>query len=94
MENDKFAADLKAFLEERNFPPDDRMDVTVHMAQFKDIVTGVELPITFDINIKSGSFKFSTVVTQSAIDHFVETIVQVCYINKQKKLDESEQAVM
>ncbi|MBY7736264.1 hypothetical protein MJ749_13210 [Paenibacillus polymyxa] len=93
LENDAFVAELRKFLLSHNFPADDRMDVTCHMAQFKDPITGVELPITFDINIKSGGFKFSTVVTQSAIDHIVDTIVRVCYINKQQKHGEPEEVL-
>lgn len=93
LENDAFAIELRKFLLSHNYPADDRMDVTCHMAHFRDPITNVELPITFDINIKSGGFKFSTVVTQAAIDHIVETIVRVCYLNKQQKLDEPKKVM-
>ncbi|WP_410770956.1 hypothetical protein [Fontibacillus sp. BL9] len=90
LENDELAIKIRKFFEENQLPSDDRMDVTCHLDEFEDRTTKITFPVTFDINIKSGSIKFKSLVTQSVIDHVFDAIVTVCFLNKQATLDKNE----
>ncbi|AGN89338.1 hypothetical protein IBBPl23_23 [Paenibacillus phage phiIBB_P123] len=65
-------------------PTDDHLDVVCYLPDYIDPRTKLSLPFSFEINMKSGGLKFlgSSLVTQSAIDHVVEAIIQVSYIDK------------
>ncbi|AET60285.1 hypothetical protein HPL003_17705 [Paenibacillus terrae HPL-003] len=90
LENDLLIAKFKQFLRDNSLPSDDRMVVTVHLEEYEDEVTKVKFPVTFNINIKSGSIKFNSVVTQGVIDHVVDAIIKVTYIEKLLELEEQE----
>ncbi|PUA40362.1 hypothetical protein C8Z91_04455 [Paenibacillus elgii] len=95
LENDALAIKFRDFLHENSLPSDDRMVVTCHLEEFEDRVTGVKFPVTFDINIKTGSIKFSSIVTQGVIDHVVDAIITVCFLEKlaDRKLLEAGEAI-
>ncbi|TKH43057.1 hypothetical protein C1I60_16185 [Paenibacillus terrae] len=78
---------MKQALNDVNVPTDDKLDVVCKLDDFIDQRTKVELPFSFEINLKSGGLKFkSGTITQGTIDHVVEAIIKVAFLDKQQDL--------
>ncbi|BFH11198.1 hypothetical protein P4K96_19880 [Bacillus cereus] len=87
LDTDRVALSFKEAISSLNYPTNDQINVMCNLDDFADTVTGVENPISFEINLKNGSLKFtnSSIVTQAAIDHIIDAIFKIAYVDKQEK---------
>ncbi len=46
--------------------------------KYTDPVTKIEFPVSFEINIKKGGFKFLKPVTEGIINHVIDAFIEVC----------------
>lgn len=89
--NDEVTGKIKGFIKELDLPTDDTLDVTCHIEAFRESFSGILIPVTFEINLKTGGIKFTSHnIPQSFIDHIFDAIIQVCFIKKQVREDEVE----
>lgn len=85
LEKDQHMELIRTAFKGINLPTDDKADVVCHLENFVDPRTKVSLPFSFEINLKTGGLKFnSSIVTQSAIDHVVDSIVKVSFKDKEE----------
>ncbi|GBF71945.1 hypothetical protein PA598K_00173 [Paenibacillus sp. 598K] len=85
--NDQTLIEIKKKLKEINLPSDDTAYVVCHIEKFTDSVSGLEFSVTFEINVKTGEFKFLTkVVTQLVIDNIFEALIKV-FLKRQSKME-------
>jgi|HigsolmetaAR204D_1030405.scaffolds.fasta_scaffold01682_9 hypothetical protein len=66
-------------------PTDDTMEETCNFT-FQDPVTGVKFDVTFEMNLKTGSFKFTKGVSEKVIETVLDAFIKVCYIQRQQKM--------
>lgn len=63
-------------IEQLGIPTDDTMEENCFYA-FTDPITNIVIEVTFEVNIKSSYFKFTSAVPEVVVDHVLDTLVIV-----------------
>jgi hypothetical protein len=69
-------------INEAGIPTNDTMDETCYF-KFVDSHTGIEIEVSFEVNLKNGGFKFTKPVTETIYENVLEAFIFVCFIQKQ-----------
>lgn len=81
LRNDPTLGAIVDKMNELDLPTDDTNDEVCDF-DFTDPVTGIEFPVSFEINIKKGGFKFLKPVTEAIINHVLDAFIKVIASNK------------
>lgn len=87
LRNDETYSKIVAAIKDLDIPADDTNDECGEFV-YREPVSGLEMPVSFEINIKQGGFKFLKPVTEGIINTVIEAFIQVCYVQKQTVFSE------
>ncbi|MED4181536.1 hypothetical protein [Priestia megaterium] len=88
LRDDRAFVAIKNAIEGIGLSTDDTLDETCFYI-YKDDPTGVEIEVSFEVNLKNGGFKFKTDVPEKVVEQVIEAFIYVCYIQKQKALSQA-----
>lgn len=82
LRNDKTFGEIVTAINKLGLPTDDTMEETGAFT-FEDPETRIKIKVTFEINLKTGSFKFTKGVTEKVIETVLDAFIKVCYLQRQ-----------
>lgn len=87
LRNDDGFRNIIGAIEKLGLPTNDTLDEICYF-KFEDPVTQIEIDVSFEVNLKNGGFKFTTTVPEKVYEQVIDAFIKVCYVNKQKALEE------
>lgn len=88
LRNDETYRKIVAAIKDLDIPTDDTNDESCEFV-YTDPTTSIKMPVSFEINIRQGGFKFLKPVTEGIITTVIEAFIHVCFTMKQTTINEA-----